>query len=307
MNPRMIQDKPGFLYYFDKDFRMVEAGSPSVVLAKVVFADGSRTFYKVEPAGLKTAEFNPDQPRDEHGMWTAGGDVYNDNNPVYQRAIAAEKSLRDLGPFANVDKHPNAIRAAEATAAVLTALKAEGYLMPNMLHVITDDQEQIHATVQTHTISGYNGVAPVTERTMRVFVPQNLPREVTLDDAVKKVFGEITDDGPRFVARDFKDILTHEAGHVLSAHYLPPNWTEAEFALRLEPHFTKPWGDDMFPKSRDWFEHVAGQVSQYSRTNPREFVAEAFALQHKGGTLTADAAQLYALLRGPKILPKVKR
>ena len=71
----------------DRQAMLFWSGTPGTktVTSKIgkfkVFASGEEEFsifyvpWVVEENALRAAEFNPDQPRDEHGMWTDGGEV----------------------------------------------------------------------------------------------------------------------------------------------------------------------------------------------------------------------------------------
>jgi len=176
-------------------------------------------------------------------------------------------------------------------------MKARGYEMPKLILVLPDTRdraqdEHVHASVGKATVSGMisdaiSGRVVDTRNTMTIEVPGSLPSDVSFDDAVLKSYGgdDPVDGKPLFIARTFKDIIVHEMGHV-----------------QTEPDLSgQAFSDQIDALHEPGFSLAAKQVSKYATTNNHEFIAEAFSLQYKGGTLSPDAAKVYAALQGPKV------
>ncbi len=88
------------------------------------------------------------------------------------------------------------------------------------------------------------------------------------------------------------DILNHELGHYLHSM----NISEFDNLLgRLSSRKTK-----LFKNNKEQ-QDVASKISNYAKTNPREFVAECFSYMCAGNKLPDDVLKLYKYFKGPEI------
>ena len=199
-----------------------------------------------------------------------------------------------------VDDHPTAIQAAHQTAAVLREMRAKGYEMPEEIEIRLQSRKYPSGAVEERGLLTIN-------------VPDNLPPEMTLDEAYAIAYGPnvkvaVIEDWEareirKYTGDTFRDLIIHEMGHInrrgsprtlyLTARSSPEERVEAEAS-------TKAFGEEMAAIKQ--FERVARRsVSQYATTNPDEFVAEVFTLLYNGKTLPEETMKTYEALRGAKI------
>lgn len=195
--------------------------------------------------------------------------------------------------------HPNTLRMAQQTRMTLAQLKKDGYEMPTSLTVVaTDISDKPSATVATTNMTSPGGT-PRYYRDMSVRVPMSLPKDVTLDDAVRKVYGGQSDGYDLYSARSFRDIVTHEIAHVnhVADEGMTPGALKGFVSQRMEGGSEL----DRIARGVAFYDKAVSQVSHYAGTNSNEFVAEAFVRQRQGKTLGTEAAKLYEWLNGPKV------
>jgi hypothetical protein len=194
-----------------------------------------------------------------------------------------------------------AIRAAIVVADVLEKMKAQGYAMPDRVDVQLSKHHGPHGAVRGVRITDV-GTRPAQvweEKHLSIDLPDTLPDDANLDDAVYAVFSEETSAGDdplyaggfnyhRFTARTLKDIIVHEMGHVQAGH--------REGELNMAPMLSS----NLFPSTAA-ITRAMKRVSIYASTSENEFLAEAFTRLYRGETLADDSMKLYRALRGPKV------
>lgn len=236
-------------------------------------------------------EFNPDEPRDDHGRWTSGGgssasDVAAHGEPTRPppddpRTHKVEQELQSLlkpdGMVSVTEHSEHALEAANATSGVLSEMKARGYKMPDDIIVAAEIGGDIHG--QTVFLP-----APGASTGLKVLFPASLPPEVTLDTAARYTFNSPDLEPNSFAGTNgIRDVVIHEMGHVQAGHRSTMVGTRG------------------FPSVEESV--TARRVSVYAGTNVNEFLAESFTRLYKGEELDGAAMALYNRLDGPKIRP----
>jgi hypothetical protein len=192
-----------------------------------------------------------------------------------------------------------AIRAAGVVADVLEKMKVQGYAMPDRVDVQLTKHHSPKGAVRGIRITDVGGGAETNEKHLSVDLPDTLPDDADLDDAVYAVFSEETSAGDdplyaggfnyhRFTARTLKDIIVHEMGHVQAGH--------RGGELNMAPMLSS----NLFPSTAA-IKRAMKRVSIYASTSEDEFLAEAFTRLYRGETLAEDSMKLYRALRGPKV------
>lgn len=175
--------------------------------------------------------------------------------------------------------------ASRTVADTLAEMRSRGYRMPTAVTITShNDDDLTKSTDITGETTRNNSII--------IQVPDNIPPDVSLDEAVRKTYGleHIDDNGNKtsdFSARTFKDVIVHEMGHVLET----PTW---QMAPKEFSHLLEMLSEPVIRKA-------AGQVSGYAHHSPEEFVAEAFTLQYRGERLKPEADAMYKALGGAKI------
>lgn len=197
-----------------------------------------------------------------------------------------------------IDNYPTTIRAAKVTEDVLTEMRVKGYTMPGYVEVTTvqpriDERNPgISGQTEARTVPGEKvGSGNKIETRLRIFIPENLPKDANLDDAVKLVFGGPTLDDPnidRFAVRTMREVIIHEMGHVQDAALINNRNIPLIFSSNDRENATRS-------------QNAARSVSNYASRNPNEFIAEAFVRKYRGEMLGLDAQKMYDALHGPVI------
>lgn len=99
--PITIGGRSGVLLYLNDDWKPV--GKNKATLASVSFDDGGKTFFTVSPSQLRSFEFNPDQPRNEHGEWS-------NSNVDYMMTRIPSREMKAEGLPSSVSKAEDRIR-----------------------------------------------------------------------------------------------------------------------------------------------------------------------------------------------------
>jgi hypothetical protein len=192
---------------------------------------------------------------------------------------------------------PVSTRAAVVVAAVLKEMQAKGYRMPERVDVGLSTHTGPHGAVHGIVIRdmGKGEQLERDERHLSIGLPDALPDDADLDDAVKAVFSEqdLAQGDPlyakydRFTARTLKDVIVHEIGHVQAGH---------RGQLNMAPMLSS----NLFPSTAA-IRQAMQRVSRYASTSADEFLAEAFTRLYRGETLAEDSMKLYRALRGPQV------
>jgi hypothetical protein len=231
------------------------------------------------------------------------------------RIRASVKETQTFGATVTIaHATPQLIRAAEATAAVMEDMKAQGLTMPDQVTIE-------HATVtgqkgpsgQVRHVSITEGDVERRSNHLVIRVPDTLPDDIPLDDATAIVFSEQSkkflpkdfDDDTRatydrFTARTMRDVIVHEMAHVQDVKKTVRGVIPGSTA-RIKTGPMADWGK-LTPKAKA-IQRAALRVSVYAVKNRNEFVAEAFTRMHRGETLADDSMALYKKLKGPRVLP----
>ena len=194
------------------------------------------------------------------------------------------------GALTHVSDHPVAIRAAREVGNVLAEMRRKGYEMPEYVTVTHVEGTLRGNTSVIKSVGGGIG-KNITSRFLEIMVPENLPDDVSLDDAVVKAFSGDENGVPKYTPRTLQEVVVHEMGHVLCGFRVVDEINEA-----LEKIEMRPDGTGLRFTSK-----AGGQVSRYARKNGAEFVAEAFVKLYRGETLGKEAAELYKMLKGPEV------
>lgn len=218
---------------------------------------------------------------------------------VHAARVTAEARLAEhtgLDPsVVHVVEDPLTIAAAGPIAATLAEMREQGYYMPDGISIRRDYQVNPHATTQ----SSYAEHAS----TLLINFPNKAPADADPQEVVSAVFGPAAARGAN-ATKNLSDVIVHEMAHVQST---------ATGDILVSPlhdsDFSAAFDYDMKGGFRDWPGHyavtnilnVAGQVSEYAMTNPREFVAETFTKLYHGETVSKPVMDLYRFYKGPAI------
>jgi hypothetical protein len=210
----------------------------------------------------------------------------------YQTTRARMKQL--VGQVHIAESKPTATRAAAVVADVLEEMKGQGYRLPESVMVGLTGGGGIRgqmAEVRTVTAGAS------TERHLTIDIPEQLPDDANLDDAVAAVFGGVASAAAekdplysaydKFAVRTMKDVVVHEMAHTQAGHrgMLPLG------KLLQSGEFT----------STNAIARAMRRVSEYASKNQDEFLAEAFTRLRRGETLPEDSMKLYKALDGPPV------